>query len=345
MTNVGGMQRVAMELCEQFELHDEIELTRLVLHTPWKGVYYRAVPFLLSLLKRLPERAKGQDVILFSSITTALPLMCIGRRLARQGVRLVSIAHGLDVTMPNSAYQFAVRRTLPWLDVVLPVSRATERECKIRGARASRVVPNGVDLARMDGEQGPLPERLPEGARLLVSVGRQVKRKGFAWFIRNVMPRLDPSIHYWLAGDGPERDAIEQAIRAAQLGSRVKVLGLVDDAVLRALFKRAELLVMPNIVVQGDMEGFGIVMIEAAAAGVPALAADLEGIHDVVLHEQTGWLEPSGDADAFVSRVNSLEPRAIERAGQAASNRVRSELSWQAVTSRYIEALQTRPVA
>ena len=92
----------------------------------------------------------------------------------------------------------------------------------VRRARAPvrqvRVVNNGVELDRFPpfemraGARASHPFRsdLPKDAILLTSVGRQVKRKGFAWFIEHVMPRLPEHVHYWLGGDGPEGDAIHQ---------------------------------------------------------------------------------------------------------------------------------------
>jgi len=343
LANVGGMQRVAMELHAELQRRPDVEVDTLVLRAPWKGIYFRAVPFLASLIARLPVRTRRRppDVILFSSITNALPVAAVAKDLRRRGIRIASIAHGLDVTMPHPAYQAVVKRTLAQLDVVLPVSAATGEECKKRGARRVEVVPNGVDLDRFAGPRGELPSELPDDALLLVSVGRQVKRKGFAWFVREVMPRLPEHVRYWLAGHGPEHEDIEASIRAEGLEDRVQLLGMVPEETLRALLARADLFVMPNVVVEGDMEGFGIVMIEAAACGVPTVAADLEGIRDVIRHEQTGWREPSHNADAFVRRIEGLDRETLARVGEAAKERVRDELGWAAVAQRYLDVLRT----
>ncbi len=100
---------------------------------------------------------------------------------------------------------------------------------------------------------------------------------------------------------------------------------------------------MPNIVVPGDMEGFGIVMLEAGACGLPTLAADLEGIRDVVEEGVNGWFAPSGDADAFVARITTLvgDPEALHSASQRTAEYVARTFRWDRTAERYLDALRS----
>lgn len=353
LLNVGGMQRVAMDLHTQLGQESWVELHSLVLRSSWRWIVPRAIPFLGSLLTRLPQAVAQHRVeaVLFSSMTTALPALAVADRIRRQGATVSAICHGLDVTEPNLVYQAAVRRTLSSLDAVFPVSRATGRACIDRGIEAARVkvVPNGIHLERYDKiwrekQSGPrrTPLDLPVDAFLCVSVGRQVKRKGFSWFVREVMPRLPPNVHYWLAGSGPEAEDLRCAARAQGLEGRVRVLGLVDEATLESLYTRADLFVMPNISVPGDMEGFGVVMLEAGACGVPTLAADLEGIADVITPGENGHLVPSENAEAFASRVRQLQadPAALTALSIRSAALVREKFAWPSVVESYRQALE-----
>jgi phosphatidylinositol alpha-1,6-mannosyltransferase len=214
------------------------------------------------------------------------------------------------------------------------------------------VVPNAVDLDRFEGVAasrseparvhiaGALP--LPDDAFLLVTVGRQVRRKGFVWFIENVMPKLPERVIFWLAGDGPERENIEAAIERASLQQRVRCLGKISEEELVELYRRGKLFVMPNIVVPGDMEGFGIVMLEAGACGLPTLAADLEGIRDVIDDGVNGWFAPTEDAEAFAARIKSLldDPDGLRRASKRAAEYVTSTFRWDSTAQRYLDALR-----
>jgi len=352
---MGGMQRVATELHSALRGRDDVAMRTLALRSSWRWVHIKAVPFLASLAVRLGREAAVHraDTILFTSMTTALPLLIAGPALKKKGVRLAAIVHGLDVTDPNPAYQMAVRRLCGMLDAVMPVSRATGEELIARGAPRERVhvVPNAVDLDRFEGVAASRgdPARLriagapalPEDAFLLVTVGRQVRRKGFAWFIENVMPKLPERVLFWLAGDGPERENIEAAIRRTGLERRIRCLGKISEAELVELYRRGQIFVMPNIVVPGDMEGFGIVMLEAGACGLPTLAADLEGIRDVIDEGINGWFAPTEDADAFATRIQALldDPKALGAASERTAEYVTSTFHWDGTAKRYLEVL------
>jgi phosphatidylinositol alpha-1,6-mannosyltransferase len=356
LSNVGGMQRVATELHGALEARDDISMRTVALRSSWKWVHIKAVPFLVLLAARLGREAAAHraDTILFTSMTTALPLLIVGPALRRKGIRLAAIAHGLDVTEPNPIYQMAVRRLCGLLDAVLPVSRATGEELVARGLPRERVhvVPNGVDLDRFErvaashGESAGVPitgaPPLPADAFLLVTVGRQVRRKGFVWFIENVMPKLPDRVVFWLAGDGPERQNIEAAIERADFGKRVRCLGKIPETELVDLYRRGDLFVMPNIVVPGDMEGFGIVMLEAGACGLPTLAADLEGIRDVIEESVNGWFAPTEDADAFAARIHTLldDPDSLREASDRTAEHVTSTFRWDTTAQRYLDALR-----
>jgi phosphatidylinositol alpha-1,6-mannosyltransferase len=358
LSNVGGMQRVATELHSALEARDDVAMRTVALRSTWKWVHIKVVPFLVSLAVRLGREAAAHraDTILFTSMTTAFPLLIAGPALKRKGIRLAVIVHGLDVTEPNPMYQMAVRRLCGMLDAVMPVSRATGEELIARGLPRERVhvVPNAVDLDRFEGvaaSRGELARVHIEGAPalsddafLLVAVGRQVRRKGFVWFIENVMPKLPDRVVFWLAGDGPEGENIEAAIEGAGLQRRVRCLGKISEDELVELYRIGTLFVMPNIVVPGDMEGFGIVMLEAGACGLPTLAADLEGIRDVIDEGVNGWFAPTEDAGAFSARIETLlgDPDSLRAASQRTAEYVTSTFRWDSTAERYLDAIRSR---
>lgn len=356
MSNVGGMQRVATELHRALESRDDVAMRALALRSSWIWVHVKAVPFLISLMFRLRFEAAAHraDAILFTSMTSALPLLIAGPALKRQGVVLAAIAHGLDVTDPNPIYQKAIRQLCKLLDAIMPVSRATGEELVARGFPRERVhvVPNAIELERFEGVAasrvaspratiaGTPP--LPEDAFLLVAVGRQVRRKGFVWFIEQVMPRLPERVLFWLAGDGPERRKIETAIVRAGLERRVRCLGTIAESDLVELYRKGQVFIMPNVVVPGDMEGFGIVMLEAGACGLPTLAADLEGIAEVIEEGTNGWLVPSEDANAFVEQIERLldDPDGLGEASARTARYVSTTFRWEQTAERYLHALR-----
>ncbi len=320
----------------------------------WKWIHWIVGPFLIRTWWRLRGMIQREevDVILFSSMVTANLAVLLRPLMDEHGVKAAAIVHGQDVTKPVAAYQRWVPRVFDALDLVMPVSGPTGEACQSRGLPQEkiRVVNNGVQLDRFPafelraGARAPHPFRssLSEGDLLICSVGRQVKRKGFAWFIDNVVPKLPEHVHYWLGGDGPEGDAIQEAIDRNGLGHRVRLLGRLGDSELTDIYQSADLFIMPNIPVPGDMEGFGIVMLEAAINGLPSIAARLEGIKEVITDDQNGFFVESGDVEGYVRRITSLDSDRdhLQALSLRSREHVANTFGWDAVAGNYLRYLK-----
>ncbi|WP_263831612.1 glycosyltransferase family 4 protein, partial [Salinibacter sp.] len=362
LANVGGMQRVALKLHETLEARADanaLDYDALLLRSAWRTVHLKTPLFLARAGWQIARAARQSavDVVLFSSMVTASLAVPLRGLLRRHGVRTAAIVHGLDVTTPFPPYQWFVPTVFGALDAVLPVSRATRQACLDRGASADqlRVVPNGTDTDRFEApadratarralgasvEASP-PSPPPDGL-LLCSVGRQVERKGTAWFVDTVMPRLPADVHYWVAGDGPELDTIEAAVARHDLAPRVRLLGRVPNDTLGALYRGADLFLMPNVPVEDDMEGFGIVLLEAGQCGTPAVAARLEGIQDVIADGVNGHLVAPQSPDAFVDAIAAYrnDPEALDAAAQRALHYTEGTFGWPAVADTYLSVLR-----
>ena len=353
------MQRVAMELHEQLASRGDVVLDDIILRGSLRMSYLLGLPFLFKVYRDVKRKAlHGEiDVVLFSSMATASMALFLRKTLEPLGIPMVAVAHGLDVTKPGIHQRF-IGRVFDALAAVLPVSRATGAACHERGMPLDKihVLPNGVDVSRfspltdfdsmrremkahLDDPAHPL---LPEDALLLCSVGRQVERKGFAWFVDQVMPLLPEDVHYWMAGDGPEAEHIAAAIDQHDLHNRVRMLGRIAEEDLTRLYRGADLFIMPNIPVEGDMEGFGVVMLEAGLSGLPTIASRLEGIRDVITEGENGHMVESGDAWAFSEAIMAYyhnRPAMREAALHAARHTARL-FCWAAVAERYVKTLR-----
>jgi phosphatidylinositol alpha-1,6-mannosyltransferase len=365
LSNVGGMQRVSVEQLAALRRLPGAEVSALVLESSsrWTGV--RTAPFLLRLLREIPRRVRqdGIEAVLFSSMVTASTAVPLRRTLDRYGVAAGAIPLGLDVTLPNPAYQRFVPRVFRALDVLFPISRATAEECIARGAAPERVqvLPCGAEPSRFPAvEDRSLTRRalvealeraggppLPPDALLLFSVGRHQERKGFHWFVDQVMPRLPADVVYLLAGSGPMTPSIRDAVHRHHLEDRVRILGRVDEELLATLYRGADTFVMPNVPVPGDMEGFGVVMLEAGLNGLPVLAADLEGIRDVVHPGENGELLPAREAAAWVDTIVRARSQDGSRAAAAARARhfTLAHFGWDSIADRMLDGLRAAHVA
>jgi glycosyltransferase involved in cell wall biosynthesis len=217
-------------------------------------------------------------------------------------------------------------------DRLLGVSQATVDDLvRLRVAPRERfqVVPLGLDLDRL---AEPAPELRAEMRRelgvgeddvLLAFVGRfaPIKRLDLLLAAFAKARAADPRLRLAVVGDGDERHALER--RATDLGvaADVRFLGYRRD--LRPVLAAADLAVLSS-----DNEGTPVSLIEAAAAGLPAVATDVGGVSEVV-SEDTGTLVPRGDAGALAEAILTMasDPSRRQAAGAAARTRALSKYS------------------
>jgi glycosyltransferase involved in cell wall biosynthesis len=266
--------------------------------------------FLAAAAVRIIVTGRRYDIIHFGDglLAVLIPLV---HALGKATVTIT--VHGLDVTYDNPVYQRLVLPRLYAADRIVAISRNTRALCLARGIPEDKIVviPNGVSLKVPEGIEPARPTGLPsvsEHSKILCTLGRLVKRKGHEWFVREVMPLLDRSYIYLIAGDGPEKQSIEHAITESGLGNRVILLGRIDETEKEWLFRNASLFIMPNIPIAGDVEGFGLVLTEAASRGLMSVASEIDGIPDAVIPGETGVLARPQDARSFIRAIESARP-------------------------------------
>lgn len=262
----------------------------------------------------------------------------------------ICVVHGLDLTFKNKIYQkLWVGNFAKKLDKLIAVGNETIRVGIGKGMQKDKLVfiPNGVDTGKYWGNfsrqdlEKIIGENL-EGKKTILTSGRLARRKGVAWFIENVMPKLSKNVIYIVAGDGPDRDNIKNAVEKNKLQDRVKLLGYVTDEVRDTLFNTCDLFVQPNIKIEGDMEGFGISVIEAASCRLPVIASRLEGLQDAIKDGQNGFLVEPYDAGLFANKINELlagdEYR--KKFGEKARQFVIDNFRWEIIAGKYLEEIK-----
>lgn len=263
---------------------------------------------------------------------------------------VISIVHGLDLTYKSKLYQkLWVNFFIKKLDKLIAVGNETARVAVEKGIAPEKVVfiPNGVDTEKNIGNytredlEKIIGEKL-EGKKVILTSGRLAKRKGVAWFISNVMPKLPENIIYAIVGDGPDRNNIQKAIEKNNLRRRIKMLGYVTDETRNILFNTADLFIQPNIKIPGDMEGFGISVIEAASCKLPVIASKLEGLQDAVKDGQNGFLVEPYDVGGYVEKINELleNDRYRKEFGEKARRFVIENYQWKIIAKKYFEEIE-----
>ena len=194
-----------------------------------------------------------------------------------------------------------------------------------------RVVPNGVDVARF-ADAAPIEEIVSSPRPSLLFVGRLERRKGLEPLIRafTLLKTRRPDLRLYVVGDGPERDRCQQLL-PARLRTDVVFLGRVGGDELPRFFASCDLYVSPAL----GGESFGIVLLEAMAAGRPVVASDLPGYRSVARDGAQGRLVPPGDPRALADAVEALlDNPALRDAMAVEGRRTAAAYDWPAVAAR-----------
>ena len=266
----------------------------------------------------------------------------VGAFLKDAGIarRLVVTFHGSDINSYPRRRGSRVYRTLyDRADLITANTSFTRARLVDNGCPPSKIEVLPVGLLMSEYPLTPVDERVPG---MVLTVGRLVEKKGHRYALE-AMARLRgrvPSLHYVIAGDGPERQRLEQ--RAADLGiaELVSFLGTCNDQVVRDLYRRAAVFVLPSVTASGgDMEGQGLVLQEAQAAGIPVVSTLHNGIPEGVREGETGFLVPERDAAALADRIGVLLEDSDRRRRMGAAGRgfVASTYDMPILTRRLME--------
>jgi len=302
----------------------------------------------LAAVPRLARRA--QPHVAFHAQWQTVGASVLARMLTGWPRRIVCAAHGRELLfnpLPDTlgaraAYDRVRRGLLQQVDAFLPVSRYTGGLLSDLGVPAARrhVVPNGTDPERFRPVDGAsLRRRLGLADHpLLLTVGRLVQRKGIDTMLRALpsVAEAAPQVQYLVAGTGPDRDRLTHIARAHDMTDRVRFLGQVPHDELPQYYSAADVFVMPSREAPPDVEGFGLVFLEANACGTPVIGARSGGIPDAVVDGETGLLVPPSSPEALAQAATSLLTDADRRAalGEHGRHRAATTLNWDRIGER-----------
>lgn len=193
-----------------------------------------------------------------------------------------------------------------------------------------RHINNFADFADSPGTVNRSDFETPQNAPLLLALGRLHPSKAFDTLIQAVA-RV-PEAYLWIAGEGPERSALEALIASLGLQKRVRLLGWRDDR--GALFRTADICVFPS-----RYEAFGNVFAQAWAMKIPLITTDSTGPKQFVRHEEDALLVPIDDITVMADSIRRLigEPHTARRLAERGYERFSKEFSSQQTIQAYLE--------
>ena len=198
------------------------------------------------------------------------------------------------------------------------------------------VIPYGIDTSQLEHSDPEAVHRIRRqyGERLVISVGRLVYYKGFECLLRAMVQVRGKLL---IVGDGPLRGELESLASLLGISGKVAFAGEIQNAQMTPYYHAADLFALASI---ARSEAFGIVQIEAMAAGLPVVNTRLDsGVPYVSLDQQTGLTVPPGDPLALAGAINRLldDPSLRERFGRAGAQRAREQFSLDCMQGRTLQ--------
>jgi phosphatidylinositol alpha-1,6-mannosyltransferase len=201
-------------------------------------------------------------------------------------------------------------------------------------ARADRVIANSRNTARLGWDN----------RRVILTVGRLQKRKGQDLMIR-ALPAIReaiPDVLYVIAGDGEERASLTALVEETGVRDHVQILGEIPDDVLIRCYQQCDLFALPNREVSKDIEGFGMVLLEAQACGKPVIAGASGGTSETMRIPDTGHVVPCDRPQELAALAADMltRPARLAEMGRAARSWIVQHFDWETLAQNAAQLFQ-----
>ena len=301
------------------------------------------IPFMLSsLVLHLIYllRKEKPEIIHAHWIFPQAYCVCIAQKISFTKIPVVCTSHGGDLYGLKGRFFNAIKNwTISQVQELAVVSSAmkTHVEASFPAYKGLlHVLPMGVDLK----DKFSKASKREYSPYSLLFVGRLVKKKGLKHLILCLKTLLESNSRYRLtiAGDGPERQALEKEAKKLGIDHAVNFLGGVESKKLPELYRSMHLSIFPFVQADdGDMEGLGLVMIEAMGCNCPVIAGDVPAIHDVITHGKTGLIGNPFNTDEFSKLIAyaTANSEVLDKISNSAHEYVHKNFSWEACAEGY----------
>jgi phosphatidylinositol alpha-1,6-mannosyltransferase len=268
----------------------------------------------------------------------------------KSGRKEFCLVHGRELltSVFGPLQPLLMRKAFARLDGAFPNSRAVLELTRSRARPACplHLVHPGVDpQAFRPADASFLRARYGLGdAPVIVSLGRMVARKNLRRLLEALpaVRRAVPGTRLLLGGTGPERDGLMAAARERGLGEAVLFPGRIADGEMAAHYSLADVFCLPSLASEKDVEGFGIVYLEAGACEVPVVGGRAGGVPDAVADGETGLLiDPLSREDLESALIALLSDRGRGKAmGRRARERILKDFTWESCADRLLARME-----
>lgn len=286
------------------------------------------------IARKIIKQEKIEQII----ISHVLPIGYLALLLSKP---FFTILHGYDILLAKKTiwHKFWLKLILKKSQHIIVNSNFTKKQVIKQGIGEQKITilypcPHITPKLLNTTEKDLICQELNLNNKIvLLSVGRMVKRKGFDMVIKALPEIIQkyPNLIYIIIGQGPDKDRLDQL--AIDLKVRANLIFITDitDQQIACYYDRADIFIMPSrLENKTDVEGFGIVYLEANSFGKPVIAGDSGGVGDAVLNNKTGILvNPKENKDITQAIFKLLDDENLmNKLGEQGKKRVLNEFQW-----------------
>ncbi len=245
--------------------------------------------------------SQNRKCTIFAGTTVPEGLIALIVKYIFPALKVVIMTYGSEIVRNDrKGYPYLRRVLLEKADAVCTISTFTGNVLKER-FRIKNI------LLAPPAYEGGFSEHERGGIFTLLTVSALIPRKGHL-YVLNALSRLKEQMkfRYIIAGNGPMEKVIRDKAEYYGIGDSVEIMTGLSNDEIRALYESADVFVMPAYRKGHDIEGFGIVYLEAGACGLPVIAADSGGVPDVVHNGKNGILVKEKDAASLAEAILQL---------------------------------------
>jgi phosphatidylinositol alpha-1,6-mannosyltransferase len=292
-------------------------------------MYLKRIQLVTSLLKQ-------QDVVILSG---KFPLWLGGVLSRFYKIKWLAVIHGSEVNFTQPLLRASINAALKSFDNIIAVSNYTKQLVSQLKLRAISVIPNGFNPSHWSEASNGVQYLI--GSPSLLTVGNVTERKGQLEVLKQLSAVLTvyPEAHYHCVGFNTERDRVEQEAQRLGVQDKLTFHGHVSHENLKNFYKSADCFVMLSTETQsGDVEGFGIAILEANYFGLPAIGTKGFGIAEAIVDGQTGRLIDLHDSRALSRALQSILKN--KEHYQNAARNWALQHDWKYVIHDYIKVIE-----
>lgn len=240
------------------------------------------------------------------------------------------------------------RRIISWAyrraDQVVAVSHNTKKELlSFIPDLKVEVIPHGVDVTKFQTVHAGYQIEAEKLKPYVLGVGSLKPRKGFDYSIEAFAKIANkfPELKYVIVGGGPEYESLKFKVESLELKGRILFLSNLHSDYVNALYQNAELFILLSQDDQKDLEGFGLVFLEAAACGLPVIGTKGTGAEDAILDGKNGFLVPTKDSDGAAEMMEViLTDKKLKTNFSNQSVVFANEMTWKKAAESYLAIYQ-----